>query len=74
MILADHLWKNKERIQNFKETRDSITRYIYHNSLDKASFQYSMAYFAYKDLNKILHDKTFAIVGNPLDINVDLHK
>ena len=28
--------KNKERIQKFKETRDS--RYIYQNELDKACF------------------------------------
>ena len=34
--------KNKERIQNFKETRDS--RYVYQNELDKASFQQDMAY------------------------------
>ena len=30
------LTKNKERIQKFKETRDS--RYIYQNKLDKACF------------------------------------
>ena len=34
--------KNKERIQNFKETGDS--RYIYQNKLDKACFQNYMAY------------------------------
>ena len=32
--------KNKERIQKFKETRDS--RYIYQNGLDKACFQHNM--------------------------------
>ena len=32
--------KNKERIQKFKETRDS--RYIYQNELDKACFQHNM--------------------------------
>ena len=61
--------KNKERIQKFKETRDS--RYIYQSNLVKASFQCNMAYVACKDLprrtasNKVLHDKTFAIASNP---------
>ena len=32
--------KNKERIQKFKETRDS--RYIYQNELDKVCFQHNM--------------------------------
>ena len=32
--------KSKERIQKFKETRDS--RYIYQNELDKACFQHNM--------------------------------
>ena len=40
--------KNKERIQKFKETRDS--RYIYQNKLDKACFQHDMAYGDFKDL------------------------
>ena len=40
--------KNKERIQKFKETGDS--RYIYQNELDKACFQYDMAYGDFKDL------------------------
>ena len=40
--------KNKERIQKFKETRD--TNYIYKNELDKASFQHDMAYGDFKDL------------------------
>ena len=39
--------KNKERIQKFKETRD--TNYIYKNELDKACFQHDMAYGDYKD-------------------------
>ena len=34
--------KNKERIQNFKETGD--TKYIYRNELDKACFQHDMTY------------------------------
>ena len=57
--------KNKERIQKIKETGDS--RYIYQNELDKALFQYDMAYGDFKDLtrrtapDKILRDKTFNI-------------
>ena len=34
--------KNKERIQKFKETRDS--RYIYQNELDEACLQHGVAY------------------------------
>ena len=34
--------KNKERIQKFKETRD--TSYISKNELSKATFQHDMAY------------------------------
>ena len=34
--------KNKERIQKFKETRDS--RYIHRNELDKACFQHDTGY------------------------------
>ena len=61
--------KNKERIQKFKETRD--TSYIYKNELDKACFQHDMAYGDFKDLkrrtfsDKILKDKAFNIVKNP---------
>ena len=49
--------KNKERIQKFKETRD--TNYIYKNELDKACFQHDMAYGNFKDLAK----RTFADKG-----------
>ena len=55
--------KNKERIQKFKETGD--TSYIYKNELDKACFQYDMAYGDFKDLpkrtvtDKVLRDKAF---------------
>ena len=61
--------KNIERIQKFKETRD--TSYIYKNELDKACFQHDMAYGDFKDLtrrtasDKILRDKTFDITKNP---------
>ena len=61
--------KNKERIQNFKETGD--TGYIYKNELDKACFQHDMAYGDFKDLarrtasDKFLRDKVFNIAKNP---------
>ena len=42
--------KNKERIQNIKETGDA--RYIYKNELDKACFQHDMAYRDFKDLKR----------------------
>ena len=54
--------KNKERIQQFKETGDSS--YFYQNEHD-------MAYGDFKDLtrrtasDKILHDKAFNIAKNP---------
>ena len=38
--------KNKERIQNSIQTRN--TNYIYKNNLDKASFQDDMTYGKYK--------------------------
>ena len=40
--------KNKERIQEFKETGD--TSYIYKNELHKACLQPDMAYGDFKDL------------------------
>ena len=61
--------KNKERIQKFKETRE--TSYIYKNELDKACFQHDMAYGDFKDLakrtasDKFLRDKAFKIAKNP---------
>ena len=61
--------KNKERIQKFKETRNS--RYIFRNKLDKACFQHPMAYGNFKDLvkrtasDKVLTDKAFSIAKNP---------
>ena len=40
--------KKKKRLQKFKETGDS--RYIYQNELNKACFQYEMAYGDFKVL------------------------
>ena len=61
--------KNKERIQKFKETRD--TSCINKNELDKACFQHDMGYGDFKDLkrrkfsDKVLRDKAFNIARNP---------
>ena len=61
--------KNKERIQKFKETRD--TSYIYKNELDKVCFQQDLPYGDFKDIkrrtasDKILRDKAFNIAKNP---------
>ena len=55
-------------MQNFKETGNS--RYIYQSKLDKACFQYDLAYDDFKDLirgtasDKILRDKVFTIAKN----------
>ena len=60
--------KNKERILKFKETGD--TSHISKNELDKACFQYDMAYLDFKDLkrriasDKVLRDKAFNITKN----------
>ena len=40
--------KNKQRIQEFKETGDLT--YIYQNETDKAYFQHDMAYRKFKNL------------------------
>ena len=67
--------KNNERIQKFKETKDS--RYIYRNELDKACFQNDMAYEDFKDLrkrtaaDKVLKDKAFNIAK---DLKYDGYK
>ena len=61
--------KNKERIQKFKETKDS--RCIYQKEIDYACFQHDTAYEDFKDLirrtasDKILHDKALNIAKNP---------
>ena len=65
----DHLQKNKERIQDFKETE--ISWYIYQNKVGNACFQHDMVYGDYKDLarrttsDKIFHDKALNIAKNP---------
>ena len=42
--------ENKERIEKFMQTRNAD--FIYRNELDKACFQYDMAYGKTKDLVK----------------------
>ena len=65
----DHLQKKQQRIQKFKEIRD--TNYIYKDELDKVCFQHDMAYEDFKDLSrrtasdKVLRDKAFNIAKNP---------
>ena len=69
IVLENHLRKNEERIQKFKETGNS--RYIYQNQVDKACFQHDMDYGDFKDLtgrtasDKLLRDKTYNIAKNP---------
>ena len=66
--------KSKTRIQKFKAKGDLIYIYIYiyihRNKLDKACFQYYMAYGDFKNLprrtasDKVLRDKAFEIASN----------
>ena len=54
--------KNKERIQNFKET--GYSKQIYQTEIDKACFQHDVACGDFKDLpkrtaDKVLFDKSF---------------
>ena len=66
---CDTFTKNKERIEKFMQTGN--TEYIYKNDLDKACFQYDMAYGKFKVLNErtqsdeVLRDKAFEIASNP---------
>ena len=58
--------KNKERIQKFKDTGDTIC--IYKTELEKACFQHAVPYWDFKDLkrrtasDKASRDKAFNIV------------
>ena len=60
---------NKERIETLMQTGN--TDFIYKNELDKACFQYDMAYGKSKDLtkrsqlNKVYRDKAFKIADDP---------
>ena len=61
--------RNKEKIEKFMQT--GSTDFIYRNELDKACFQYHMAYGKSKDLatrtqsDKGLSDKAFKIASDP---------
>ena len=61
--------KNKER--NKKLTQTGNTDFFYRNELDKAYFQYDMAYGKTKGLvkrtqsDKVLKDKAFKIANDP---------
>ena len=71
-MLVNHLQKNKERVEKFKETEDS--QYINQNELDNACFQHCMGYGDFKNLtrrtasDKILRDKTFDIAKNKKNV------
>ena len=76
-MLADHLQKNKEIIQKFKETGD--TNYIYKDVLFKSCFQHDMAYGDDQDLgrrtatDKILRLRLILLkILNMMDIKEDL--
>ena len=69
------IYKNKERIEKFKETGDS--QYIYQNKLNKTYFQQDMVYGDFKDLtrgktSKLLRDKALLKIQRMMDINVEL--
>ena len=76
-IACDPFTKNKERIEKFMQTGN--TDYVYKNDLDRACFQYDMAYSKYKDLakrtesDKVLREKAFKIltIQNMMDIKED---
>ena len=61
--------KHKQITQKFMQTGDA--NYIYRNELDKACFAHDAAYSDNKDIakrtqsDKVLKDKTFAIVNKP---------
>ena len=56
--------KHKQRIQKFKEARD--TNYIYKNELDKACFAYDSAYSEKRTVaDKILKNKAFDMAKDP---------
>ena len=59
--------KNKERTEKFMQTGN--TDFIYKNELDKACFQYDMAYGKFlterTQSDKVLRYKAFEIASNP---------
>ena len=75
---SKHFTKNEEKIQEFKETRDS--RHISQNELGKAYFQHNMTYMDFKDLPRrtvrieyfVMKSLIFLKIQNVMDINEDL--
>ena len=67
--ICEAFTKNKERIQKFNETVETL--YIYRNELDKACFQHDIAYGHFKDLagrtasDKVVRDEAFNFAKNP---------
>ena len=63
------MFQKKKRIEEFVQIGN--TNFIYKNDLDKALFQYDMAYGKSKDLarrtqsDKVLRDKAVKIANNP---------
>ena len=54
-MLVDHLQKNKEKVEKFKET--GASQYTYQNELDKACFQHNLAYGYFENLTRTTSDK-----------------
>ena len=68
-MLVEYLQKKKERLQKLKETGDS--RYIFQNELDKACFQYYMAFGDFKDLaRRAASDKKYCTSILPKVLNM----
>ena len=65
--------KNKERIEKIMETGN--TEYIYKNGLDKACFEYDMAYGKLKEHNQIKFEQIMPlklhVKQNMMDIKED---
>ena len=51
-VLANHILKTKKELSNIKIKYIGGSSYIYQNELDKACFQYDMAYVDFKVLKK----------------------
>ena len=68
IVLVDHLQNQRRNTKIKKKAGNSW--YNYQNELDKASFQYEMAYEDFKVLtrrtasDKLLHNKVFNIAKN----------
>ena len=75
-ICIQCLWifaKNKEKLQKFKETRDS--QYIYQNDLEKACFQHDGNFkgLARRTAKRIASDKILHLILLEIRIMMDLY-